>query len=164
MHDFDPKALPFVPHNRFSLDDTRRIASVFAKAPGVLRVETYGDVATSGLGGCIKLLIVVEDEGVFNQFVTCLICGQIDNFFEDERPTREMFCTAAVWSFFFDHMKDLHHDLLNDPSDPYDSVYLMVVPPDWRDRLEELASDLFQVKLKVMREIASQARPANLNA
>ena len=149
-----------IPHNRFNTGSAHTIANQFATIPGIARVELYGSISRDGVGNDIDILLVVDDEKTYINFVSEVL-HQVNAHETSKEHSGAQYRARAVEHIFGKNMgiiRERMHVIPDDTgSNPYLYLDMFVVPWDWRSRLDELQGHLPHDDPKFMKNVARDA-------
>jgi len=119
---------------RFGLDIATSVATALVQLPGVIRVEVYGGISREGRGNDIDLLLVVDNESLYQKFIS----GVHERIKEDIvghelGPRLRLASIIGLWG-------EEWLGVENWPEQPLLDMFVM--PSNWHDRLSELQGDL----------------------
>lgn len=149
-----------LPHNRFNNSDAHAVAHHFAKLPGVAYVELYGSIAREGVGNDIDMVIVVNDENTYRDFVA-EVMSRVHRAETNKGYSQAQYRAEAVERIFGEHLgivRTLMHDTRDQTAkNVYLYLDMFIAPRDWRERLDELQEHLPHDDPYFMHNIARDA-------
>lgn len=146
MIDFDSFDSEF-PSPGYSREEATFYASQLVKLQGVVRVMLYGSIARDEAGHDMDLLILVDDEKIYQDFLR-RIRGKIEEDIVGHElgPRLRLAAVLELWP-------NAQHFW---PPDTL--IDLFVMPQNWMDRLAQIQENLPHEDQQFMHNIAQDAR------
>lgn len=148
-------------HDRFTEKEARLFANEIAELSGVSAIELYGSISREGTGNDIDLIIIVDDEVLYQKFVAC-VKQQIESDNLPDISGVALRRNAVEEIFGVPQFTNLIYQIhMPSPGHRHAHLFLdmFVMPVDWRDRLNELQGNLPHDDPQFMRNIANDAYP-----
>jgi predicted nucleotidyltransferase len=110
-----------------------RLAAIHTKLHGISEVVVYGDIARGHESEHVQLLLVADDEGIFQMFLKHLqehraLYGGDMSEIESKFVVAQYLCND-LWPQWLEYKKHI---------DDTNNLDITVVPYNWKDRLDEL--------------------------
>lgn len=142
----------------FTRKDAEAVATRLLSLRGVVRIEVCGSIARVGKGNDIDLVVVVNDESVYRNFVmeTMHTIWHADAYHCGPSYRKEAVKNTFGSDNYYTKVTCGIFPLIR--LDAEECLDLFVMPQDWKERLDELQNDLPHDDPLFMRNIAKDAQ------
>lgn len=151
----------------FTKGDAEAVAVRLLGLPGVIRIEVCGEIARVGYSSEMDIIVVVDDECLHKSFISntrYIILDQTEfcsDLFDRPSPGKSGWRRTALARTFGSAVFWRTMNPFKEPTFRSEALGLMdilVMPRDWKERLDELQSHLHHDDPSFLRNIAKDAQ------
>jgi len=153
---FSPSLQDYLPHCPITLGEARAVANILVTLPHIVAIEVYGSIARDSFGNDLDLVLVTDDEGLYQRFTKETIANL--STFGGKGPLARAAAAAHVLgkSDFETALK--RFEIYTFEPQIAKLLDLFIMPVGWKARTDEIQRNLPHDNSSFVSDIAKDAR------